>query len=54
MRELTRQELDFVSGGLRSTPGKINLRLVIRERLSSIFRRIAERLGGKPDEAKLA
>jgi hypothetical protein len=55
MRELTRQELDFVSGGvLRSSPGRIDLRLAIRERIASIFRRIADRLGGrKPAEAKL-
>jgi len=54
MRELTRQELDFVSGGLRSSPGKIDLRAAIRERIASIFRKIADRLGGrKPAEVKL-
>jgi len=55
MRELTRQELDFVSGGATAIRRPAILRLVIRERTASIFRRIADRLGGgKLDRAKLA
>jgi hypothetical protein len=51
MRELTSQELSFVSGGRLVAPTtRVSFRLAIRERIASIFRRIADRLGGTPEK----
>jgi hypothetical protein len=50
MRELTSQELSFVSGGLTLDPAvrpSMRRPVRVRELLSRIFLRIAERLGGR-------
>jgi len=54
MRELTSQELNFVSGGLSRAVGmRVDLKQAIRARISRIFLRIAERLGGKAQPVRM-